>query len=133
MAKTKTRLRPIVEEDILALPYHVADTIGTDYRLELHRALKEQHDSNKNDDTDPGFSSILVVGQKGEGKSNTAAHIAAGYYARGFDVASNLSLLFGHHIESSLDLFAFSRMLPGRCVIVVDEIQNLLSGSPWPA
>ena len=56
-----------------------------------------------------------------------ASHIAAAYYARGFNVASNLSLLFGHHIESALDLFAFSRALPGRCVVVVDEIQNLLS------
>ena len=31
------------------------------------------------------------------------------------------------HRKSALDLFAFSRALPGRCVIVVDEIQNLLS------
>ena len=127
MAKTKTRLRPIGEEDILALPHHVADTIGTGYRLELHHALQEQHDANRDDNSDPGFASILIVGQKGEGKSNVASHIGAAYYARGFNVASNLSLLYGHHIESALDLFAFSRALPGRCVVVVDEIQNLLS------
>ena len=123
----KTRLRPIGEEDILELPAHVGDHIGKDYRLALHREVKAEHEANRRDDTDPGWRCELVSGPKGSGKTTFATSLALRYYLKGFFVVSNVSLLFGHHLESAVDLYAFSRMLPARCVVVVDELQQLLN------
>ena len=123
----KTRLRPIGEDDILELPAHVGDHIGKDYRLELHREVVEIHSANRNDDGDPGWRCELVSGPKGSGKTTFATSLALRYFLKGYFVVSNVSLLFGHHLESAVDLYAFSRMLPARCVVVIDELQQLLN------
>ena len=122
----KTRLRPITEEDIRELPPHVGDHIGRETRLQLHQEAKAIHEANRNDDGDPGWSCELVSGPKGSGKTTFAGALALRYYLRGFFVVSNVSLLFGHHLESAVDLYAFSRMLPARCVVLIDELQQIL-------
>ena len=73
---SKTRLRPITEDDILELPAHVGDHIGKDYRLELHHEAKAEHEANRNDDGDPGWRCELVSGPKGSGKSTFAGALA---------------------------------------------------------
>ena len=71
---TKTRLRPIGEEDILELPAHVGDHIGKDYRLALHREVKAEHEANRNDDGDPGWRCELVSGPKGSAARRLSRH-----------------------------------------------------------
>ena len=123
---SKTRLRPITEDDILELPAHVGDTIGRQLRIDLHREAKLEHTANRRDDTDPGWNLSLISGEKGSGKTTFASALALKYYRSGFHVISNVSLLYGHHLESAVDLYAFSRMLPARCVVVIDELQQIL-------
>ena len=123
----KIRIRKITEEDIEQLPQHVGDTISKDYRMDLHREAAALHDENKNATDDPGFSNQLISGPKGVGKSNIMSCMGLDYFIRGFEVVSNMSLLYGWHIESAVDIMTFARVLPGRIVLVLDEIHLLLS------
>ena len=124
-----SRLRKITEQDIENLPTFPdgRDTIGKDYRLALHRELEAEFAQNKDSGGDPGFSCSLVSGPKGVGKTNLMSLFCIESRRAGFEVISNLSLLFGWHIEGAVDIFAFSKVLPGRCILVLDEIQALLS------
>ena len=123
----KIRIRKITEEDVADLTPHVGDTIGKDLRMDLHLEAVALHDQNKNVKDDPGFSNQMISGEKGVGKSNMMSMLAVDYYIRGFEVVSNMSLLFGWHIESAVDIMTFARVLPGRIVLVLDEIHLLLS------
>ena len=125
----RIRLRRITEEDIGNLPTFDddRDTIGKDFRMGLHRELEEEYARNKSAGGDPGFSCSLVSGPKGVGKTNLMSLFCIPYRRAGYEVISNLSLLYGWHIEGAVDIFAFSKMLPGRCILVLDEIQALLS------
>ena len=124
-----SRLRKITEQDIENLPTFPdgRDTIGKEYRLALHRELEAEFAQNKDNGGDPGFSCSLVSGPKGVGKTNLMSLFCIESRRAGFEVISNLSLLFGWHIEGAVDIFAFSKVLPGRCILVLDEIQALLS------
>ncbi len=123
------RLRKITEEDIENLPAFPdeRDTIGKEYRLDLHREIEAKFARNRDTGGDPGFSCSLVSGPKGVGKTNLMSLFCIPYRQAGFEIISNLSLLFGWHIEGAVDIFAFSKVLPGRCILVLDEIQALLS------
>ena len=111
-----SRLRKITEEGIENLPAFLdgRDTIGKDYRPALHREVEAEFARNKNDGGDPGFSCSLVSGPKGVGKTDLMSLFRIPYRVAGFEVISNLSLLFGWHIEGAVDVFAFSKVLPGR-------------------
>ncbi len=123
------RLRKITEEDIENLPAFPdeRDTIGKEYRLDLHREIEAKFARNRDTGGDPGFSCQLVSGPKEVGKTNLMSLFCIPYRQAGFEIISNLSLLFGWHIEGAVDIFAFSKVLPGRCILVLDEIQALLS------
>ena len=121
------RLRRITEDDIMAIPDHVGDSMSKEYRLGLHQQLVEEHNANRNTSGDPGFSCKLISGEKGVGKSNITSMLAMDYFRKGFHVVSNMSLLYGFHIESAVDILTFSQVLPQRLVLVLDEIHALLS------
>ena len=129
MAQTRqTRLRPVSEQDIWDIEPHVGDTISKDLRIRLHHEAVALHTANRNDDDDPGYRNWLVSGPKGSGKTTLAARLALNFYLRGYNVCSNLSLLFGHVIEGdATSIYAFASKLPPRTVIVLDEVQQLLS------
>ena len=95
--------------------------------MALHQQAVAAFQEHKDDGGDPGFSCQLVSGPKGVGKSNLMSCLALDFYMSGFEVVSNMSLLFGWHIESAVDIFSFGQLFPGRMVLVLDEIHRLLS------
>ena len=124
------RIRRITEEDIENLPSFPddRDTIGKEFRLDLHKAVEAEYAEHKHDGGDPGFSCQLVSGPKGVGKTNFANLLAIPFRRAGYEVVSNISLLYGWHIETAVDIFAFSKVFTeGRCLILLDEIQSPLS------
>lgn len=123
------RLRRITEKDIDNLPVFPdgRDTIGKEYRRQLQAEAMAAFEEHKDDGGDPGFSCQLVSGEKGVGKSNLMSSLALGFLMDGYQVVSNMSLLFGFHIESAVDIFSFSKIMPGRLLLVLDEIHALLS------
>ena len=128
MPQPQTRLRPVTEQDILEIEPHVGDTISKDLRIQLHHEAVAQHQAHRNSDGDPGYRNWLVSGPKGSGKTTLAAALALKFYLRGYNVCSNLSLLYGHVIEGdATSIYAFAAKLPPRTVIVLDEVQQLLS------
>ena len=125
----RIRLRRVTGEDIENLPTFNddRDTISKEFRLGLHREIEAEYARNKNTGGDPGFSCSLISGPKGVGKTNLMSLFCMPYRQAGFEIISNLSLLYGWHVEGAVDIFAFSKVLPGRCVLVIDEIHALLS------
>ena len=103
------------------------DTIDKEYRRLLWEEREAKHQANLDTEEDPGFGCTLVSGDKGVGKTTAISLFAGDLYDRGFNVVSNVSLLFGNYFNSASELFTFLQSVPERTVIAIDEIHRLLS------
>ena len=120
-------LRKIGPADIEGLDPHPGDHIPRSYRLERYERLEAQHQESRAAVGDVAWGLELILGEKGSGKSTYATAMAAKAYAAGRPVVSNLSLLFGWHIQDVRDVFTFGRSLPPGTLLVLDEIHSVLS------
>ena len=113
-------------DKIRELPVHREDTIK---RVEREAAwdradLVYQHNRQFNLRT--SFGVYLFTGGVGAGKTTIAAVFARMAYGKGVPVFSNISTLFGYHVDV-LDLYLFATKAPPYSVLIVDELHAVLS------